>query len=70
MIIRDYLYPADLIDYLLRDSTFSGAVELRRINRHRLIRYTKPLPHDYVLDKLREGQANKQRELYNYIKIF
>lgn len=64
MIIRDYLYPADLIDYLLRDSTFSGAVELGRINRHRLIRYTRPFPRDHVLDKLREEQADKQIELY------
>ena len=52
MIVRDYLYPADLLDYLIRDSKFTGTIELGFINRLRLMRYTKPISYDQVIDKI------------------
>jgi len=67
MVVRDYLYPADLMDYLLRDSRFSGAVELGMINRYRLMRNTKPIPVDYVLERLPKDMMAKQVELYKLL---
>jgi len=63
MIVRDFLYPADLMDYLMRDSVFTGAVELGSINRRRLMRHTKPLVLEHVIDKLKREGFEKHVEV-------
>jgi len=67
MIVRDFLYPSDLLDYLIRDSKFSGAIELGMINRKRLIRYTTPVPVEHVLSRFSKEHLGKELELYKNI---
>ncbi|MET1160847.1 MAG: HD domain-containing protein [Thermoprotei archaeon] len=65
MIVRDFLYPADLIDYLVRDSVYTGAVELGLINRNRLMRNTIPKPRDEIISHLREESGRVVKRLEN-----
>ncbi len=61
MLVRDFLFPADLLDYLVRDSRYTGTIELGMINRRRLIRNVKPVPRKLLFDKL--GKENSMKEL-------
>lgn len=55
MILRDYIYTADMLDYLIRDSKYTGAVELGLINRNRLMRSIRLLPKKDFLRYVKTG---------------
>ncbi len=54
MIVRDFLYPADLLDFLIRDSFYTGTIEHGMINKIRLMRNTLAIPKEHVLSSLRD----------------
>jgi HD superfamily phosphohydrolase len=68
MIVRDYLYPADLLDYLVRDSVYTGAVELGLINRNRLMRNTVPVPRDQMIEGLEEFESRSVIDRISHIR--
>ncbi len=51
--IKAWIYPADILDFLLRDSYFTGTKEYGSIDYHRLIRNSYPLvTEDTSLEKI------------------
>jgi len=68
MIIRDYLYPADLLDYLIRDSRYTGAIELGMINRHRLMRHLQPIAREIFVDEIEKHDKVLAEELRKSIQ--
>lgn len=65
MVVRDWLYPADILDYLMRDSYYTGVESFGAIDYMRLIEKTVPVP---VGDE-RMALAVERRGLPNVIRL-
>lgn len=63
MLVRDFLYTADILDYLVRDSIYTGAVELGLINRVRLMRSVKLVHKDEIIKMLESREAAGEEAL-------
>lgn len=65
MILRDYIYTADMLDYLVRDSKYTGAVELGLINRNRLMRSIKLLPKEVFSRYVKQFNIDYEKLIVN-----
>ncbi len=57
MIVRDFLYPADLLDFLVRDSFYTGTIEHGMINKVRLMRNTVAIPKETAISSIRNTKS-------------
>ena len=49
MTIKNWIYPADIMDFLMRDSYYTGTKEYGTIDYYRLILYSYPYPYRDVI---------------------